>query len=323
MKKIITLALAAVMTLGLTVLPKAEDTTPEKAYSTQEEEVGKKEAAVKTAKAELTLAETELSVAEQKLAAKGGKNDDQEKTAVKTAKETVATKKEAYEAAVKALNEAKEALSKLEYTYVTIKDERTDKFLAKEVVVKSGTYTVDELMAATGADKNAEHGWVLADKQSKYVTVSGRHTTVVVKVATKVQIKVYPVDEEGRSLGHAFDAKADVVADFVTAMEVAPKELTFEGKVVEDLGVNGYFVLADVDANHKHYYINDYTKGGVMELTAVYTKAMAKKYTGKDGKNGKGTKNGQVGKTGEVATVATGIGALMTLAGVVVATKRH
>lgn len=320
MKKIITLALAAVMTLGLTVLPKA-DKTPEEAYSDGEKTVAEKETAVKTAKAELTLAETELSVAEQKLAAKNGQNDAQEKQNVKTAKETVATKKEAYEKAVKALNEAKEALSKLEYTYVTIKDERTGKFLAKEVVVKSGTYTVDELMVATGADKNAEHGWLLADKQSKYVTVSGRHTTVTVKVATKVQIKIFPVDEDGRSLGHAFDATADVAADFTTAMDVAPKELTFEGKIVENLGVNGYFILADVDANHKHYYINEYTKGGVMELTAVYTKAPAKKYTGKDGK--KGTKNGQVGKTGEVATVATGIGALMTLAGVVVATKRH
>ncbi|WEG35810.1 hypothetical protein PYS61_01200 [Amygdalobacter indicium] len=320
MKKIITLALAAVMTLGLTVLPQA---TPEEDYTKQEKTVAEKETAVKAAKAELNLAESKLSVAEQELAAAKDNEKDAKKQAVKDAKDVVATKKEAYEAAVKALNEAKEALSKLEYTYVTIKDERTDKFLAKEVVVKSGTYTVDELMAATGADKNAEHGWVLADKQSKYVTISGRHTTVVVKVATKVQIKVFPVDEEGRSLGHAFDAKVNVVADFVTAMEVAPKELTFEGKIVENLGVNGYFVLADVDANHKHYYINEYTKGGVMELTAVYTKAMAKKYTGKDGKNGKGTKNGQVGKTGEVATVATGIGALMTLAGVVVATKRH
>lgn len=318
MKKIITLALAAVMTLGLTVLPQA---TPEEDYAKQAKTVADDETAVKAAKAELTLAESKLSVAEQELAAAKDNEKDAKKQAVKDAKEVVATKKEAYETAVKALNAAKEALSKLEYTYVTIKDERTDKFLAKEVVVKSGTYTVDELMAATGADKNAEHGWVLADKQSKYVTVSGRHTTVVVKVATKVQIRVLPVDEEGRSLGHAFDAKVNVVADFVTAMEVAPKELTFEGKIVENLGVNGYFVLADVDANHKHYYINEYTKGGVMELTAVYTKATAKKYTGKDGK--KGTKNGQVGKTGEVATVATGIGALMTLAGVVVATKRH
>lgn len=321
MKKIITLALAAVMTLGLTVLPQAQ--TPEEAYSEQDKKVTAQEGEVKKAEAAVKLAESKLSVAEQELAAAQDNEKDAKKQAVKTAKEDVATKKEAYDAAVKTLNELKAELAKLEYTYVTIKDERTGKLLAKEVVVKSGSYTVDELMVATGADKNAEHGWVLADKQSKYVTISGRHTTVVVKVATKVQIKIYPVDEEGRSLGHAFDAKADVVADFVTAMEVAPKELTFEGKVVEDLGVNGYFVLADVDANHKHYYINDYTKGGVMELTAVYTKAMAKKYTGKDGKNGKGTKNGQVGKTGEVATVATGIGALMTLAGVVVATKRH
>lgn len=319
MKKIITLALAAVMTLGLTVLPKADD-TPEQAYTKQETNVKNAEKALNDKKADLKIAQDtyDLKVETEKKAGKTGKDL---REAVKAEKEKLDDAQDAVATAQKALDEAKAALAKLEYTYVTIKDERTGKLLATEVVVKSGSYTVDELMAATGADKNAEHGWVLADKQSKYVTISGRHTTVVVKVATKVQIRVLPVDEEGRSLGHAFDAKVNVVADFVTAMEVAPKELTFEGKVVEDLGVNGYFVLADVDANHKHYYINDYTKGGVMELTAVYTKATAKKYTGKDAK--KGTKNGQVGKTGEVATVATGIGALMTLAGVVVATKRH
>lgn len=318
MKKIITLALAAVMTLGLTVLPQAQ--TPEEAYTEQDGKVKTAEKELNDKKADLKIAQGkyDLKVEEEKKAGKSGK---ELREAVKTEKEAVEAAQDAVADAQKKLDEAKAALAKLEYTYVTIKDERTGKLLATEVVVKSGSYTVDELMAATGADKNAEHGWVLADKQSKYVTISGRHTTVVVKVATKVQIKVFPVDEEGRSLGHAFDAKVNVVADFVTAMEVAPKELTFEGKIVEDLGVNGYFVLADVDANHKHYYINDYTKGGVMELTAVYTKATAKKYTGKDAK--KGTKNGQVGKTGEVATVATGIGALMTLAGVVVATKRH
>lgn len=317
MKKIITLALAAVMTLGLTVLPQAgieEDyATADTNVKTAEKTLNEKKDALKIAQGKY-----DLKVEEGKQAKKSGKDL---REYVKAEKEALDEAQDAVADAQKKLDDAKAALAKLEYTYVTIKDERTGKLLAKEVVVKSGSYTVDELMVATGADKNAEHGWVLADKQSKYVTISGRHTTVVVKVATKVQIKVFPVDEEGRSLGHAFDAKVNVVADFVTAMEVAPKELTFEGKIVEDLGVNGYFVLADVDANHKHYYINDYTKGGVMELTAVYTKATAKKYTGKDGK--KGTKNGQVGKTGEVATVATGIGALMTLAGVVVATKRH
>lgn len=318
MKKIITLALAAVMTLGLTVLPQAK--TPEEAYTEQDGKVKTAEKELNDKKAELKIAQDtyNLKVETEKKAGKTGKDL---REAVKAEKEKLDDAQDAVATAQKALDEAKAELAKLEYTYVTIKDERTGKLLAQEVVVKSGSYTVDELMVATGADKNAEHGWVLADKQSKYVTISGRHTTVVVKVATKVQIRVLPVDEEGRSLGHAFDAKVNVVADFVTAMEVAPKELTFEGKIVEDLGVNGYFVLADVDANHKHYYINEYTKGGVMELTAVYTKATAKKYTGKDAK--KGTKNGQVGKTGEVATVATGIGALMTLAGVVVATKRH
>ena len=319
MKKIITLALAAVMTLGLTVLPQAGI---EEEYATADTTVKNAEKTLNEKKETLKIkqAQYDLKVEEGKQAKKSGKDL---RDYVKTEKEALDVAQDEVADAQKKLDEAKAALAKLEYTYVTIKDERTGKLLATEVVVKSGSYTVDELMVATGADKNAEHGWVLADKQSKYVTISGRHTTVVVKVATKVQIRVLPVDEEGRSLGHAFDAKVNVVADFVTAMEVAPKELTFEGKVVEDLGVNGYFVLADVAANHEHHYINDYTKGGVMEITAVYTKAMAKKYTGKDGKNGKGTKNGQVGKTGEVATVATGIGALMTLAGVVVATKRH
>lgn len=319
MKKIITLALAAVMTLGLTVLPQAgieeEYATADTTVKSAEKTLNKKKETLK-----IKQAQYDWKVEEGKQAKKSGKDL---RDYVKTEKEALDVAQDEVAEAQKKLDEAKAALAKLEYTYVTIKDERTGKLLATEVVVKSGSYTVDELMVATGADKNAEHGWVLADKQSKYVTISGRHTTVVVKVATKVQIRVLPVDEEGRSLGHAFDAKVNVVADFVTAMEVAPKELTFEGKVVEDLGVNGYFVLADVAANHEHHYINDYTKGGVMEITAVYTKAMAKKYTGKDGKNGKGTKNGQVGKTGEVATVATGIGALMTLAGVVVATKRH
>lgn len=317
MKKIITLALAAVMTLGLTVLPQAGI---EEEYATADTTVKNAEKTLNEKKETLKIkqAQYDLKVEEGKQAKKSGKDL---RDYVKTEKEALDVAQDEVADAQKKLDEAKAALAKLEYTYVTIKDERTGKLLATEVVVKSGSYTVDELMVATGADKNAEHGWVLADKQSKYVTISGRHTTVVVKVATKVQIRVLPVDEEGRSLGHAFDAKVNVVADFVTAMEVAPKELTFEGKVVEDLGVNGYFVLADVAANHEHHYINDYTKGGVMELTAVYTKATAKKYTDKNGK--KVTKNGQVGKTGEVATVATGIGALMTLAGVVVATKRH
>lgn len=300
MKKIITLALAAVMTLGLTVLPQAG--IPED-YSAKETTVKKKETDLKTAKENL----------------ENGKKDK-----TKTLQQIEELEKKVKDAE-KELKEAKEALAKLEYTYVTIKDARTKKVLAEDVLVMSGTYSVKELMEITGADKNAEHGWVLAKDASAYVTISGRHTTKVIEVTTKVQIKILPVDEEGRSLGHAFDANVNHLAkEFVTALDVAPHELTFEGKVKEDLGVNGYFVLAeDAAANKEHHYISTYTDGGVMELTAVYRKATAKKYTDKNGKVVKSTKNGQVGKTGEVATVATGIGALMTLAGVVVATKRH
>ena len=56
MKKIITLALAAVMTLGLTVLPQAQD-TPEEAYKKGEE-------AVQTAKDNLEKAEKKLKEVE-------------------------------------------------------------------------------------------------------------------------------------------------------------------------------------------------------------------------------------------------------------------
>ena len=185
MKKIITLALAAVMTLGLTVLPQAK--TPEEAYTEQDGKVKTAEKELNDKKAELKIAQDtyNLKVETEKKAGKTGKDL---REAVKAEKEKLDDAQDAVATAQKALDEAKAELAKLEYTYVTIKDERTGKLLAQEVVVKSGSYTVDELMAATGADKNAEHGWVLADKQSKYVTISGRHTTVVVKVATKVQI---------------------------------------------------------------------------------------------------------------------------------------
>ena len=58
-------------------------------------------------KAELTLAETELSAKKQELELAEQGQKDAKKQEVKTAEEKVATKKEAYEAAVKLLNEKK------------------------------------------------------------------------------------------------------------------------------------------------------------------------------------------------------------------------
>lgn len=138
MKKIITLALAAVMTLGLTVLPQA--VTPEEAYTEQDTKVKTAEKELNDKKADLKIAQGkyDLKVEEEKKAGKSGK---ELREAVKTEKEAVEAAQDAVADAQKKLDEAKAALAKLEYTYVTIKDERTGKLLATEVVVKSGTYT--------------------------------------------------------------------------------------------------------------------------------------------------------------------------------------
>ena len=299
MKKIITLALAAVMTLGLTVLPKADSNN----YASLQKKVKDAEKAVKTAEEAVETAKKDKTTTLEKLG--------QLEKAVETAK--------------KALEDAKKKLQANDYGYVTIKDEETGKVYADAVEVPAGTYTPAQLIELTGAEKNSKDGLV-AGKEAKavYVIKDHEHSYFTVKVQPLIKYTIHPLDKEGRSLGHAFDVTKKTVAKFVTALEVAPKELTFDAAGVKGVDVNGYFVLdTESPANAKHVYVGNYTKGGVVDIYAVYTKATAKKYTDKNGKPVKGTKNGQVGKTGEVATVATGIGALMTLAGVVVATKRH
>ncbi|WEG34227.1 hypothetical protein PYS60_05955 [Amygdalobacter indicium] len=299
MKKIITLALATVMTLGLTVLPKADSNN----YASLQKKVKDAEKAVKTAEEAVETAKKDKTTTLEKLG--------QLEKAVETAK--------------KALEDAKKKLQANDYGYVTIKDEETGKVYADAVEVPAGTYTPAQLIELTGAEKNSKDGLVAAEgSEAVFEIKDHRHANVLVKVQPLIKYTIHPLDEEGRSLGHAFDVTKKTVAKFVTALEVAPKELTFDAAGVKGVDVNGYFVLdTESPANAKHVYVGNYTKGGVVDIYAVYTKATAKKYTDKNGKPVKGTKNGQVGKTGEVATVATGIGALMTLAGVVVATKRH
>ena len=302
MKKIITLALATVMTLGLTVLPKADSNN----YASLQKKVKDAEKAVKTAEEAVETAKKDKTTTLEKLG--------QLEKAVETAK--------------KALEDAKKKLQANDYGYVTIKDEETGKVYADAVEVPAGTYTPAQLIELTGAEKNSKDGLV-AGKEAKavYVIKDHEHSYFTVKVQPLIKYTIHPLDKEGRSLGHTFDVTKKTVAEFVTAAGkdgVAPKELTFDAAGVKGVDVNGYFVLDEEDArNHEHVYVGNYTKGGVVDVYAYYKQATAKKYTDKNGKPVKGTKNGQVGKTGEVATVATGIGALMTLAGVVVATKRH
>ncbi len=341
MKKIVTLALAAVMTLGLTVLPKADFKDDIKKLQDQidamqskhdKEELVKtqiknKETQIKEKEVELASAKVEEQKAQNAYDAATEEND---KTAKKTTLDQKKTDRETKEdelAVLKAeLTLLKAKLSPVVekpsydeykpgygYVYMKVAD-------GKDVsgFVKAGAYTVNTLIKHFGL----EHV-VLADDQAPLVEVKElKVTTIKVAVVQQYPIKVRAISEDGTELGQ-YEVNAGLYATrgWVTAEKVAAKALTFKKGVALVDDVDGYWVLADVEANKTPQYFHKTTEGGNRVITAVYTVAKHKVWTGKDGKTT--TKPGQVGKTGEVATVATGIGALMTLAGVVVATKRH
>ncbi|WEG36809.1 hypothetical protein [Amygdalobacter nucleatus] len=340
MKKIVTLALAAVMTLGLTVLPKAdykedlkkvEDKLAEmKSKHAEEEKVKKdikeKEAEIKKQEVKVEKAETAVKEAQNEYdAAEEDKKSDKQGAVDKAKKEL---KEETAKLAemnfqlkyLKAqLNPVVEKTTVDEYepgcgyVYMKVAD-------GKDVsgFVKAGAYTVNSLIKHFGL----EHV-VLADDQAPLVEVKElKVTTIKVAVVQQYPIKVRAISEDGTELGE-YEVNAGLYATrgWVTAEKVAAKALTFKNGVALVDDVDGYWVLADVEANKTPQYFHKTTEGGNRVITAVYTVAKHKVWQGKDGKTT--TKPGQVGKTGEVATVATGIGALMTLAGVVVATKRH
>ncbi len=341
MKKIVTLALAAVMTLGLTVLPKADFKDDIKKLQDQidamqskhdkeelvKEAIKKKEAEIKAQEVEVAKAEVAVQEAQNAYdAAEEGKAKTDAKTALDQKKTDRETKEDELAVLKAELTLLKAKLSPVVekpsydeykpgygYVYMKVAD-------GKDVsgFVKAGAYTVNSLIKHFGL----EHV-VLADDQAPLVEVKElKVTTIKVAVVQQYPIKVRAISEDGTELGE-YEVNAGLYATrgWVTAEKVAAKALTFKNGVALVDDVDGYWVLADVEANKTPQYFHKTTEGGNRVITAVYTVAKHKVWQGKDGKTT--TKPGQVGKTGEVATVATGIGALMTLAGVVVATKRH
>ncbi len=340
MKKIVTLALAAVMTLGLTVLPKADfkddikklqdqidamqsKHDKEELVKTQiknkETQIKEKEVELATAKVEEQKAQNEYDAAEEGDKAAKKTALDQKKTDRETKEDELAVLKAELTLLKAKLSPVVEKPSYDEYkpgygyVYMKVAD-------GKDVsgFVKAGAYTVNSLIKHFGL----EHV-VLADDQAQLVEVKElKVTTIKVAVVQQYPIKVRAISEDGTELGQ-YEVNAGLYATrgWVTAEKVAAKALTFKNGVALVDDVDGYWVLADVEANKKPQYFGKTSEGGNRVITAVYTVAKHKVWTGKDGKTT--TKPGQVGKTGEVATVATGIGALMTLAGVVLATKRH
>ena len=340
MKKIVTLALAAVMTLGLTVLPKADKIDDQiKDLQKQIDSLTSAHEKEKLVKDEIE--KTEKEIADQENTVNEKKVDLQKaETALKYAKGDKKAEQTARDAAAKLLDDETDKLaalnSKLErlksklspvvekpsydeykpgygYVYMKVAD-------GKDVsgFVKADAYTVNSLIKHFGL----EHV-VPAVGQDQLVEVKElKVTTVKVAVVQQYPIKVRAISEDGTELGQ-YEVNAGLYATrgWVTAEKVAAKALTFKNGVALVDDVDGYWVLADVEANKTPQYFHKTTEGGNRVITAVYTVAKHKVWTGKDGKTT--TKPGQVGKTGEVATVATGIGALMTLAGVVLATKRH
>ncbi|MDF0485324.1 hypothetical protein [Amygdalobacter nucleatus] len=340
MKKIVTLALAAVMTLGLTVLPKADfkddikklqdqidamqskhdkEEAVKEAIKNKETQIKEKEVELATAKVEEQKAQNEYDAAAEGDKAAKKTALDQKKTDRETKEDELAVLKAELTLLKAKLSPVVEKPSYDEYkpgygyVYMKVAD-------GKDVsgFVKAGAYTVNSLIKHFGL----EHV-VLADDQAQLVEVKElKVTTIKVAVVQQYPIKVRAISEDGTELGQ-YEVNAGLYATrgWVTAEKVAAKALTFKNGVALVDDVDGYWVLADVEANKTPQYFHKTTEGGNRVITAVYTVAKHKVWTGKDGKTT--TKPGQVGKTGEVATVATGIGALMTLAGVVVATKRH
>ena len=325
MKKIVTLALAAVMTLGLTVLPKAEgNNAPADPWGNVLKKNEEKEKTVDELASDYYIAKGKLAEAKKALD-EANKGTDQ------------TTKDNAYKAWIEAGHAYEVAQAAYEAKLTGKKDEKKDTTVVDEYkpgygyvymkvadgkdvsgFVKAGAYTVNTLIKHFGL----EHV-VLADDQAPLVEVKElKVATVKVAVVQQYPIKVRAISEDGLELGN-YEVNAGLYASrgWVTAEKVAAKALTFKNGVALVDDVDGYWVLADVEANKTPQYFGKTSEGGNRVITAVYTVAKHKVWTGKDGKTT--TKPGQVGKTGEVATVATGIGALMTLAGVVLATKRH
>ena len=329
MKKIITLALAAVMTLGLTVLPQAKGNNPDWNNVLKKNE--EKEKTVDELASDYYIAKGKLAEAKKALDEANKKYNEDKSDTNKTARDN------AYKAWLEAGNAYEVAQAAYEAKLTGKKDEKKDTTVVDEYkpgygyvymkvadgkdvsgFVKAGAYTVNSLIKHFGL----EHV-VLADDQAPLVEVKElKVTTIKVAVVQQYPIKVRAISEDGTELGQ-YEVNAGLYATrgWVTAEKVAAKALTFKNGVALVDDVDGYWVLADVEANKTPQYFHKTTEGGNRVITAVYTVAKHKVWTGKDGKTT--TKPGQVGKTGEVATVATGIGALMTLAGVVLATKRH
>ena len=332
MKKIVTLALAAVMTLGLTVLPKAEgNNAPADPWGNVLKKNEEKEKTVDELASDYYIAKGKLAEAKKALDEANKKYNEDKSDTNKTDRDN------AYKAWLEAGNAYEVAQAAYEAKLTGKKDEKKDTTVVDEYkpgygyvymkvadgkdvsgFVKAGAYTVNSLIKHFGL----EHV-VLADDQAPLVEVKElKVTTIKVAVVQQYPIKVRAISEDGTELGQ-YEVNAGLYATrgWVTAESVAAKALTFKNGVALVDDVDGYWVLADVEANKTPQYFHKTTEGGNRVITAVYTVAKHKVWQGKDGKTT--TKPGQVGKTGEVATVATGIGALMTLAGVVVATKRH
>ncbi|WEG36954.1 hypothetical protein [Amygdalobacter nucleatus] len=332
MKKIVTLALAAVMTLGLTVLPKAEgNNAPADPWGNVLKKNEEKEKTVDELASDYYIAKGKLAEAKKALDEANKKYNEDKSDTNKTDRDN------AYKAWLEAGNAYEVAQAAYEAKLTGKKDEKKDTTVVDEYkpgygyvymkvadgkdvsgFVKAGAYTVNSLIKHFGL----EHV-VLADDQAPLVEVKElKVTTIKVAVVQQYPIKVRAISEDGTELGE-YEVNAGLYATrgWVTAEKVAAKALTFKNGVALVDDVDGYWVLADVEANKTPQYFHKTTEGGNRVITAVYTVAKHKVWQGKDGKTT--TKPGQVGKTGEVATVATGIGALMTLAGVVLATKRH
>lgn len=136
-------------------------------------------------------------------------------------------------------------------------------------------------------------------------------TATVTSPAEKTKVQYKAFDMEGRSLFVQAFTSEQPLNTFVTARQVAEKYLA------------GYWVLSEDKVNDQPIYLSKaYNLGGTDFIPAYYEVAKAKQPLAPT-TTAQATKPGQVAKTGELASVATGIGAILTLAGAAFATIKR
>lgn len=310
MKKIVSLALAAVMGLGLFTYTQAAKkytiAISEKGLPTNKVVVLEKEAG--------TYALSQLIDIERELKDTDGKTYEYKATdELVTIKDNM-TKEVTFTKGSEVTGKAPAEKLGLMLLFLD-----GDKQVASAYLEHKDVYVISSeakyLLATEKALKDAGYQYVSSNIEGDLLKHDGKQlkfaTIKVTGPSEKIQVQYKAFDMEGRSLFVQAFTSEQPLNTFVTARQVAEKYLA------------GYWVLSEDKVNDQPIYLSKaYNLGGTDFIPAYYEVAKAKQPLAPT-TTAQATKPGQVAKTGELASVATGIGAILTLAGAAFATIKR